>query len=71
MVVVDRFLAYVDINWRMFQKRGLTCEMVKMWMTRESSDCFLLSLFYVAAQYLGSSASFSFRGTIHNWGSKY
>lgn len=58
MVVVDRFLVYVDINWRMFQKRGLTCEMVKMWMTRESRDCFLLSLFYVAARYLGSIALF-------------
>lgn len=48
--------------WRMFHKRGFNCvQMVKMWMTRESSDCVcvcvLLSVF-CGRWYLASSALF-------------
>lgn len=60
MVLVDRFVVYVDVSRRMSQKRGLTCEMVKMWMTRESSECFLLSLFYVVVDIWLQAPYFNF-----------
>lgn len=47
-------MVYGDVSWRMFQKRGLTCEMVKMWMTRESSDCFFVAAVLCGRSILGS-----------------
>lgn len=45
-------LAAVGFIWQMLEKRGEACEMDKMWVTRELTLFFLLSMFYVAVRYL-------------------